>query len=102
MAVDATRSQDGQLLEETLNGHKVLLLNCKTLPALVEVLPINVDCLGDHTCSKTKHVRNQLGSYTIDSFIGRAQAILVDGLKEIWLSSKGIRAYGCELSNLGT
>lgn len=102
MVVDATRSQDDRLLEETLNGHKVLLLNCKTLPALVEVLPINVDCLGDHTCSKTNHVRNQLGSYTIDSFIGRAQAILVDGLKEIWVSSKGIRAYGCELSNLGT
>ena len=43
VVVDATRSQDDQLLEETLNGHKVLLLNCKTLPALVKVLPINVD-----------------------------------------------------------
>ena len=52
VVVDATRSQDDQLLEETLNGHKVLLLNCKTLPALVEILPINVDCLSDGTLAR--------------------------------------------------
>lgn len=35
----------------------------------VEILPINVGCLGACTYCKTKHARGHLGSYTIDSLV---------------------------------
>ncbi|CAI9778165.1 unnamed protein product [Fraxinus pennsylvanica] len=66
-----------EVVEETLKGHEVRLLTRKTLPALdlpkvrknnfVEILPINVSCLGAGNCCKTKHARGHLGSYTVDS-----------------------------------
>lgn len=36
----------------------------------VEILPINVGCLGACTYCKTKHARGHLGSYTVDSLVG--------------------------------
>ncbi|ONM17351.1 Methylthiotransferase [Zea mays] len=36
----------------------------------IEILPINVGCLGACTYCKTKHARGHLGSYTIDSLTG--------------------------------
>ncbi|KAG5001109.1 hypothetical protein JHK87_022181 [Glycine soja] len=66
-----------EIVEETLKGHEVRLLTRKKLPTLdlpnvrknkfVEILPINVGCLGACTYCKTKHARGHLGSYTIDS-----------------------------------
>ena len=35
----------------------------------VEILPINVGCLGACTYCKTKHARGHLGSYTVDSLV---------------------------------
>jgi len=35
----------------------------------VEILPINVGCLGACTYCKTKHARGHLGSYMIDSLV---------------------------------
>lgn len=35
----------------------------------VEILPINVGCLGACTYCKTKHARGHLGSYSIDSLV---------------------------------
>jgi len=35
----------------------------------IEILPINVGCLGACTYCKTKHARGHLGSYTIDSLV---------------------------------
>uniref|UniRef100_A0A2P2JXJ0 CDK5 regulatory subunit-associated protein 1-like 1 n=1 Tax=Rhizophora mucronata TaxID=61149 RepID=A0A2P2JXJ0_RHIMU len=68
-----------EVVEETLKGHEVRLLNRKTLPALdlpkvrknkfVEILPVNVGCLGACTYCKTKHARGHLGSYTIQSLV---------------------------------
>lgn len=108
-----------EVVEETLKGHEVRLLNRKTLPALdlpkvqiyfylfytlicdrdvsfflmsfmmvlintpfpglceqvrrnkfIEILPINVGCLGACTYCKTKHARGHLGSYAVDSLVG--------------------------------
>ncbi|GKC64720.1 hypothetical protein Tco_1097318, partial [Tanacetum coccineum] len=68
-----------EVVEETLKGHDVRLLNRKTLSALdlpkvrrnkfVDILPINVGYLGACTYCKTKHARGHLGSYTIDSLV---------------------------------
>ncbi|KAJ6379458.1 hypothetical protein OIU76_016155 [Salix suchowensis] len=96
-----------EVVEETLKGHEVRLLNRKTLPALdlpkvrknkfVEILPINVGCLGACTYCKTKHARGHLGSYTVDSLTGRVKTVIDDGVKEIWLSSEDTGAYGRDI-----
>ncbi|XP_021288193.1 threonylcarbamoyladenosine tRNA methylthiotransferase [Herrania umbratica] len=96
-----------EVVEETLKGHEVRLMNRKTLPALdlpkvrknkfVEILPINVGCLGACTYCKTKHARGHLGSYTIDSLVGRVKTVIADGVKEIWLSSEDTGAYGRDI-----
>ncbi|KZV40882.1 threonylcarbamoyladenosine tRNA methylthiotransferase-like [Dorcoceras hygrometricum] len=96
-----------EVVEETLKGHEVRLLTRKTLPALdlpkvrknkfVEILPINVGCLGACTYCKTKHARGHLGSYTVDSLMGRVRTVVADGVREIWLSSEDTGAYGRDI-----
>ncbi|KAH9758098.1 threonylcarbamoyladenosine tRNA methylthiotransferase [Citrus sinensis] len=93
-----------EVVEETLKGHEVRLLHRKKLPALdlpkvrrnkfVEILPINVGCLGACTYCKTKHARGHLGSYTVESLVGRVRTVIADGVKEVWLSSEDTGAYG--------
>ena len=68
-----------EIVEKTLKGHEVRLLTCQKLATLelqkvrknefVEILPINVGCLGACTYGKTKHARGHLGSYTSDSLV---------------------------------
>nr|KYP68800.1 CDK5 regulatory subunit-associated protein 1-like 1 [Cajanus cajan] len=102
-----------EVVEETLKGHEVRLFTRKKLPALdlpkvrknkfVEILPINVGCLGACTYCKTKHARGHLGSYTVDSLVGRVKSVISDGVKEIWLSSEDTGAYGRDIGvNLPT
>ncbi|MBA0808718.1 hypothetical protein Gohar_024433, partial [Gossypium harknessii] len=96
-----------EVVEETLKGHEVRLLNRKTLPALdlpkvrknkfVEILPINVGCLGACTYCKTKHARGHLGSYTVDSLVERVKTVIAYGVREIWLSSEDTGAYGRDI-----
>ncbi|VVA94997.1 unnamed protein product [Arabis nemorensis] len=96
-----------EIVEETLKGHEVRLLNRKTLPALdlpkvrknnfIEILPINVGCLGSCTYCKTKHARGHLGSYTVDSLVERVRTVISQGVKEIWLSSEDTGAYGRDI-----
>lgn len=96
-----------EVVEETLKGHEVRLLNRKTLPALdlpkvrknkfVEILPINVGCLGACTYCKTKHARGHLGSYTVDSLVRRVKTVITEGVREIWLSSEDTGAYGRDI-----
>lgn len=96
-----------EVVEETLKGHEVRLLHRKKLPALdlpkvrrnkfVEILPINVGCLGACTYCKTKHARGHLGSYTVESLVGRVRTVIADGVKEVWLSSEDTGAYGRDI-----
>ncbi|XP_010474289.1 PREDICTED: threonylcarbamoyladenosine tRNA methylthiotransferase-like [Camelina sativa] len=96
-----------EIVEETLKGHEVRLLTRKTLPALdlpkvrknnfIEILPINVGCLGACTYCKTKHARGHLGSYTVDSLVDRVRTVISEGVKEIWLSSEDTGAYGRDI-----
>ncbi|KAI4321202.1 hypothetical protein MLD38_034613 [Melastoma candidum] len=95
-----------EVVEETLKGHEVRLLNRNTLPALdlpkvrknkfIEIPPINVGCLGACTYCKTKHARGHLGSYTIESLVERVRTVISEGVKEFWLSSEDTGAYGNE------
>uniref|UniRef100_A0A1D1YPZ1 Threonylcarbamoyladenosine tRNA methylthiotransferase n=1 Tax=Anthurium amnicola TaxID=1678845 RepID=A0A1D1YPZ1_9ARAE len=102
-----------EVVEETLKGHEVRLLSRKTLPSLdlpkvrknkfIEILPINVGCLGACTYCKTKHARGHLGSYTVSSLVERVKVVISDGVKEIWLSSEDTGAYGRDIGvNLPT
>ncbi|OVA11473.1 TRAM domain [Macleaya cordata] len=102
-----------EVVEETLKGHEVRLLTRKTLPALdlpkvrknkfIEILPINVGCLGACTYCKTKHARGHLGSYTVGGLVERVKAVIADGVREIWLSSEDTGAYGRDIGvNLPT
>ncbi|WVZ85721.1 hypothetical protein U9M48_032611 [Paspalum notatum var. saurae] len=96
-----------EVVEETLKGHEVRLLSRKTLPSLdlpkvrknkfIEILPINVGCLGACTYCKTKHARGHLGSYTIDSLVDRVKTVVSEGVREIWLSSEDTGAYGRDI-----
>ncbi|KAF6136917.1 hypothetical protein GIB67_025751, partial [Kingdonia uniflora] len=84
-------------------GHEVYLLNRKTFPVLdhtkviknnfIEILLINVSCLGACTYSKTKHARGHLGSYTIEIFVEHVKNVTADGVKDIWISSEDTGAY---------
>ncbi|BBN00376.1 hypothetical protein Mp_1g28610 [Marchantia polymorpha subsp. ruderalis] len=96
-----------EVVEETLKGHEVRLLRRQTLPALdlpkvrknkfVEIIPINVGCLGACTYCKTKHARGHLGSYTVAALVERVRSVIDDGVKEIWLSSEDTGAYGRDI-----
>ncbi|CAL9041102.1 uncharacterized protein LOC135622783 [Musa acuminata AAA Group] len=96
-----------EVVEETLKGHEVRLLSRKTLPSLdlpkvrknkfIEILPINVGCLGACTYCKTKHARGHLGSYMVESLVERVRTVISEGVKEIWLSSEDTGAYGRDI-----
>ncbi|KAJ7555477.1 hypothetical protein O6H91_05G040200 [Diphasiastrum complanatum] len=96
-----------EVVEETLKGHEVRLLRRQTLPSLdlpkvrknkfVEIIPINVGCLGACTYCKTKHARGHLGSYPVYALVDRIKAVIAHGVKEIWLSSEDTGAYGRDI-----
>ncbi|EFJ13888.1 hypothetical protein SELMODRAFT_424158 [Selaginella moellendorffii] len=74
---------------ETLKGHEARLLRRDALPSLdlpkvrknkfVEIIPINVGCLGACTYCKTKHARGHLGSYTVDTLVQRLKTVVSEG-----------------------
>eukprot|EP00250_Pteridium_aquilinum_P020303 c24777_g1_i2 orf=129-1994(+) len=96
-----------EVVEETLRGHEVRLLRRSSLPSLdlpkvrknkfVEILPINVGCLGACTYCKTKHARGHLGSYSVAALVERITSVIADGVKEVWLSSEDTGAYGRDI-----
>ncbi|EFJ12663.1 hypothetical protein SELMODRAFT_446506 [Selaginella moellendorffii] len=45
----------------------------------VEIIPINVGCLGACTYCKTKHARGHLGSYTVDTLVQRLKTVVSEG-----------------------
>ncbi|KAJ0025825.1 hypothetical protein Pint_07389 [Pistacia integerrima] len=63
----------------------------------VEIISINVGCLGASTYCKTKHARGHLASYTVDNPVSCVRTVIADGVKEIWLSSEDTGAYGRDI-----
>lgn len=101
-----------EVVEETLKGNSVQLLEKKELPELdlpkirknkfIEILAINTGCLGNCTYCKTKHARGHLGSYHPDEIIRRTKRAFEEGATEIWLTSEDTGAYGRDIgTNIG-
>ena len=96
-----------EVVERTLEGHAVRLLEKKALPSLdlpkvrrnshVEILPLSTGCLGACTYCKTKHARGDLGSYAPEALAARVATAVAEGVTEIWLSSEDTGAYGIDL-----
>ena len=64
---------------------------------LVEIIAINTGCLNSCSYCKTKHARGQLGSYSIEEIVFRAQTAFEEGVVEIWLTSEDTGAWGIDL-----
>jgi hypothetical protein len=63
----------------------------------IEILPINVGCLGACTYCKTKHARGHLGSYTIDSLV----SVLLLSLTEMLLLLEFLKQIICFQFTIG-
>ncbi|KAJ3085416.1 hypothetical protein HK100_009055, partial [Physocladia obscura] len=63
----------------------------------VEIIPINTGCLNQCTYCKTKHARGDLGSYSPDEIWERCESVILEGVKEIWLTSEDTGAYGRDI-----
>lgn len=63
----------------------------------IEIIPINTGCLNQCTYCKTKHARGDLGSYGPQEIISRVKAVLSEDVKEIWLTSEDVGAYGLDI-----
>ncbi|KAJ3252056.1 hypothetical protein HK103_001858 [Boothiomyces macroporosus] len=63
----------------------------------IEIIPVNTGCLNQCTYCKTKHARGDLGSYSIEEIVSRVNAVLDEGVLEIWLTSEDIGAYGIDI-----
>ncbi|OII73047.1 uncharacterized protein cubi_02278 [Cryptosporidium ubiquitum] len=110
-----------EVVELTLQGNVVLLIPDKmkgesaplidtleaSLPPLllpkirrnpyVEIITISVGCLGNCTYCKTKQSRGDLGSYPIETIIDRINQSLNEGVKQFWLTSEDVGAYGKDI-----
>jgi threonylcarbamoyladenosine tRNA methylthiotransferase CDKAL1 len=103
-----------EVVEETLKGHSVRLLQNKkvggkrvagpslALPKvrknpLIEIIPINSGCLNQCTYCKTKHARGDLVSYSVEEIVARAQQAFTEGVAELWLTSEDTGTYGRDI-----
>lgn len=105
-----------EVVEETLKGHSVRLLQAKkvngkkvagpqlALPKvrrnpLIEIIPINSGCLNACTYCKTKFARADLVSYPVEEIIDRATHVFTEGVCEIWLTSEDTGTYGRDIGS---
>lgn len=105
-----------EVVEETLKGHSVRLLQQKkvagkrvagpklALPKvrknpLIEIIAINTGCLNQCTYCKTKHARGDLVSYPVDEIVERAKQAFEEGVCEIWLTSEDTGTYGRDIGS---
>ena len=97
------------VVEETLRGNRVVAIGkSSNLPdiasmpkirrnKLIEIIAVSTGCLGQCTYCKTKHARGDLGSYPVDVILQRVRTAISEGVKQIWLTSEDLGAYGIDL-----
>lgn len=97
------------VVEETLRGNRIVAIgktsdlpDINSMPKirrnkLVEIIAISTGCLGQCTYCKTKHARGELGSYPISAIVERVQNAIGEGVKQIWLTSEDLGAYGIDI-----
>ena len=97
------------VVEETLKGNRVVAIgkssdlpDIASMPKirrnkLIEIIAVSTGCLGQCTYCKTKHARGELGSYPVSTIIQRVQTAVEEGVKQIWLTSEDLGAYGIDI-----
>jgi len=96
------------VVEESLKGHTVKLMEKRHSPAalslpkirrdnLIEIIPINVGCFGNCTYCKTKFARGSVVSHPIEDIVARAKQVASEGVRMIELASEDMGAYGIDL-----
>ncbi len=97
-----------EAVDKTLNGEKIKFLDTKgltlNLPKIrrnpvVEIVPISNGCLGACTFCKTKQARGVLDSFPLADIITQIRVSLDEGVKEIWLTSEDLGAYGLDIKS---
>jgi threonylcarbamoyladenosine tRNA methylthiotransferase CDKAL1 len=98
-----------EVVEESLNDNVLQILGNDEIPPLdmpkvrknpvVEIIPINRGCLGACTFCKTKKARGNLISYSIEEIVEVAKKALIEGVKEIWLTSQDTFCYGFDIGS---
>ena len=93
--------------EKTLRGEKVQFLDDEqtiNLPRIrknefVEIIPISNGCMGHCTFCKTKQARGELKSFDKKSIVDMFRQALNDGVKEVWLTSEDLGAWGLDINS---
>lgn len=98
-----------EVVEQALDGNKIHLLtrSKKSKPSLdlpkirrnkfIEIIPINLGCLGDCTYCKTKMARGTLVSYAVEEIVARVKQCVEEGVREVRLTSEDAGAYGLDI-----
>ena len=96
-----------QVIETTLNGSKVVALDDTDLSKVgipkirlntaVGIVEIANGCMSECTFCQTKLAKGDLKSYRIGDIVRQVKSELVDGCKEIWLSSTDNGCYGLDI-----
>lgn len=87
------KGETTQELKKTMTNAPLLLPTKRRNP-LVEIIPVNSGCLGRCTFCKTKHARGHLSSWSHEDIITKAERAIEQGVKELWLTSEDLGAYG--------
>ncbi|TGZ68381.1 hypothetical protein CRM22_004288 [Opisthorchis felineus] len=87
---------DSHSARRRLGGARLDLPKIRRNP-LIEILAVSTGCLNACTYCKTKHARGVLASYPIEELLERAKQAFADGVKELWLTSEDLGAYGRDL-----
>ncbi|KAM7533118.1 hypothetical protein Aperf_G00000120312 [Anoplocephala perfoliata] len=82
--------------QRRLGGAPLSLPKIRRNP-FIEILAISTGCLNACTYCKTKHARGVLASYPVDELVQRAIEAFKEGVKELWLTSEDLGAYGRDL-----
>jgi MiaB-like tRNA modifying enzyme len=74
---------------------KFSLLRIRANP-FVEIIPLAEGCLGSCTYCITRRARGALRSYPPEKIVERTVAAVLEGAREIWLTSQDSGAYGLD------
>jgi MiaB-like tRNA modifying enzyme len=95
------------VIETTLSGSKVVALDDTDLSKVgipkirlnpaVGIVEISNGCMSECTFCQTKLAKGDLKSYRIGDIVRQVKSELVDGCKEIWLSSTDNGCYGLDI-----
>ncbi|KAI0985814.1 hypothetical protein GJ496_010365 [Pomphorhynchus laevis] len=97
-----------EVVDEAVQGHTTILIGKRELPSLVipkvrqnkfiEIISVSSGCLNHCTYCKTKLARGELRSYSIKDIVDRCASVFsCEGVREIWLTSEDLGAYGIDI-----